>query len=70
MWTAILATLNLLHGTSYDVWSVNTEADYLEERQAADGAVADDPLSLLEALRPASEFRNVGSPHPTARSPR
>ena len=31
MWTAILATLNLLDGTDYDVWSVNTEAEYLEE---------------------------------------
>jgi len=31
MWTAMLATLNLLEGTFYDVWSVNTEAEYLEE---------------------------------------
>jgi protoporphyrinogen oxidase len=32
MWTAILATLNLLDGTSHDVWSVNTRGEYLEER--------------------------------------
>jgi len=32
MWTAILATLNLLDGTDYDVWSVNTEAEYHEEK--------------------------------------
>jgi protoporphyrinogen oxidase/predicted dehydrogenase len=31
MWTAILATLNVLDGAEHDVWSVNTEADYLEE---------------------------------------
>jgi hypothetical protein len=31
MWTAILATLNLLDDAGHDVWSVNTEADYLEE---------------------------------------
>jgi protoporphyrinogen oxidase/predicted dehydrogenase len=31
MWTAILAARNLIDGTSHDVWSVNTEADYLEE---------------------------------------
>jgi protoporphyrinogen oxidase/predicted dehydrogenase len=31
MWTAILATLNVLDGATHDVWSVNTEADYLEE---------------------------------------
>ena len=31
MWTAMLATLNIVDGTAHDVWSVNTEADYLEE---------------------------------------
>jgi protoporphyrinogen oxidase/predicted dehydrogenase len=31
MWTAILATLNIVDGAGHDVWSVNTEADYLEE---------------------------------------
>src|SRR5439155_21981039 len=36
MWTAILATLNLLDGTGYDVWSVNTEAEYLEEGDAVE----------------------------------
>jgi protoporphyrinogen oxidase len=36
MWTAILATLNLLDGTDYDVWSVNSEAEYLEEGEVVD----------------------------------
>ena len=36
MWTAILATLNLVADNSYDVWSVNTEADYLEEGDVVD----------------------------------
>jgi hypothetical protein len=31
MWTAILATLNLVDGAGHDVWSVNTEGEYLEE---------------------------------------
>ncbi|MDP9231138.1 MAG: Gfo/Idh/MocA family oxidoreductase [Actinomycetota bacterium] len=31
MWTAILAALNVIDGAGHDVWSVNTEADYLEE---------------------------------------
>jgi hypothetical protein len=31
MWTALLATLNVLDGAGHDVWSVNTEAEYLEE---------------------------------------
>jgi protoporphyrinogen oxidase len=31
MWTGILAAVNLIRGTSFDVWSVNTEAEYHEE---------------------------------------
>jgi protoporphyrinogen oxidase len=31
MWTAVLATLNLLDGTDHDVWSVNIEESYLED---------------------------------------
>jgi protoporphyrinogen oxidase len=40
MWTAILASLNQLDGTSYDVWSVNTEAEYLEEGEAVDALLS------------------------------
>ena len=36
MWTAMLATLNLVEGRRHDVWSVNTEADYLEEGELAE----------------------------------
>jgi len=39
MWTAILATLNLVAGTDYDVWSVNTEAEYHEEGEAVEAAL-------------------------------
>jgi protoporphyrinogen oxidase len=39
MWTAILATLNLTAGTDYDVWAVNTEAEYHEEGEAVDAAL-------------------------------
>jgi protoporphyrinogen oxidase len=31
MWTAMLATLNILDGADHDVWDVNTDAEYLEE---------------------------------------
>ena len=48
MWTAILATLNLLDGAGYDVWSVNTEADYLEEGDAVEGTL-DLDVSFREA---------------------
>jgi protoporphyrinogen oxidase len=41
MWTAILATLNLLDGASHDIWSVNTEDEYLEE-----GVLMDNTLEL------------------------
>jgi len=36
MWTAILATLNIVDGDDHDVWSVNTEAEYLEEGEVVD----------------------------------
>ena len=36
MWTAILATLNLVEGREFDVWSVNTEDAYLEEGEIGD----------------------------------
>ncbi len=36
MWTAILATLNLLDGSHHDVWAVNTEAAYHEEGELVD----------------------------------
>ena len=51
MWTAILATLNLLDGTDYDVWSVNTEASYHEEGEVVDGLL---DLSLADAMPAAS----------------
>jgi protoporphyrinogen oxidase len=39
MWTAILAALNLLDGAKHDVWSVNTEAEYLEEGQIVEAVL-------------------------------
>jgi protoporphyrinogen oxidase len=36
MWTAILATLNLVADADYDVWSVNTEAAYHEEGETVE----------------------------------
>jgi len=45
MWTAILATLNLVDGSNYDVWSVNTEAEYHEEGEAVESALASDALA-------------------------
>jgi protoporphyrinogen oxidase/predicted dehydrogenase len=37
MWTALLATLNLVDGDTHDVWEVNTEADYLEDGKVMEG---------------------------------
>jgi protoporphyrinogen oxidase len=45
MWTAILATINLLDGADHDVWSVNTEADYLEEGRVIDELLDFDELA-------------------------
>jgi protoporphyrinogen oxidase len=33
MWTAVLATMNLIDGGSRNVWSVNTRGEYLERRE-------------------------------------
>ena len=48
MLTAVLATVNLLEKASHDVWSVNTEAEYLEEgaRTDEEGVISD---AILEA---------------------
>jgi len=56
MWTAVLASLNLLDGESYDVWSVNTEAAYHEEGEAVEAALGGD---LISDLKPRLE---VGAP--------
>ena len=44
MWTAILAALNVIDGAAHDVWSVNVDAEYLEE-----GAVIE---AVLDAAVP------------------
>src|SRR2546428_1581482 len=31
MWTALLATLNVIEGARHEVWTVNTDAGYLED---------------------------------------
>ena len=47
MWTAILATLDLLDGTRHDVWSVNTEAAYHEQGEAVETVLALGPADGL-----------------------
>ena len=37
MWTAALATMNLIDGGSRDVWSVNTKGEYLETAGEVEG---------------------------------
>jgi protoporphyrinogen oxidase/predicted dehydrogenase len=39
MWTALLATLNVLDGAHHDVWDVNTEAEYHEEGELIEALV-------------------------------
>jgi protoporphyrinogen oxidase len=46
MWTAVLGTLNLVDGAGHDVWSVNADAEYLEEGELQD------PLDGLDRLDP------------------
>jgi protoporphyrinogen oxidase/predicted dehydrogenase len=58
MWTAILATVNAIDGSDYDVWSVNVEAEYLEEGEAVESLldfelVANVPPSAIDEVAPA-----------------
>jgi protoporphyrinogen oxidase len=49
MWTAFLATLNVLEGERiHDVWSVNIEAEYLEAGEAVDALLSLDLVPALE----------------------
>jgi protoporphyrinogen oxidase/predicted dehydrogenase len=51
MWTAILATLNVIDGGAHDVWSVNVDAEYLEEGELVDALFEPNvgvPVSLAE----------------------
>ena len=41
MWTAVLATLNLVEGATHDVWSVNTRGEYLEQQGELAAELAD-----------------------------
>ncbi len=45
MWTAALATLNLLDGAEHDVWSVNTDDSYLED--AGEVLAVDEGVELV-----------------------
>ena len=38
MYTAMLTVENIVNGTSYDVWEVNVEEEYHEEKAPAAGA--------------------------------
>jgi protoporphyrinogen oxidase/predicted dehydrogenase len=52
MWTAVLTAVNLLDGTDYDGWSVNTEADYHEEGKVVDAALHDTITGALSQRAP------------------
>jgi len=58
MWTAVLATLNLVDGTNYNVWDVNMEAEYHEEGEAVEGALD----SHHGAIGPALPHTEPGRP--------
>ncbi len=47
MWTAMLATVNLLDGADHDVWAVGTESDYLERGPVSESALGSE---LVDAV--------------------
>lgn len=51
MWTAILATLNVIDGAAHDVWSVNVDAEYLEEGELVD-AIFEPNVGVPVTLEP------------------
>jgi hypothetical protein len=67
MWSAILATLNHVDGTDYDVWAINTEDAYHEE-----GDVVDELLSIElvppQVVEEAAEVREHELERPAARA--
>jgi hypothetical protein len=63
MYTAMLTVENIVTGTTHDVWSVNVEEDYHEERDSNDkhggrlGTGRDAPViprAVLDARQPDS----------------
>ena len=48
MWTAILGMVNLLDGAHHDLWSVNVDAENLEEGQLVSEALE---LEFLSSVR-------------------
>jgi predicted dehydrogenase/protoporphyrinogen oxidase len=53
MWTAMLATMNILDGADHDLWSVNTEAEYIEEGELVEALLDFSPAdaSPVEHVR-------------------
>ena len=47
MWTAVLGTLNVVDGADHDVWSVNADAEYIEEGTLLDAL---DGLEVIEKV--------------------
>ena len=70
MWTAILATLNLVDGTEYDVWSVNTEAEYHEEGEPSTPSSMSTSSADAGRRSPSSSARTGARGSVEAASPR
>lgn len=55
MYTAMLTVENIVRGTSYDVWEVNVEEEYHEEKSpgsATSGTGRDAPVIPRDAFDP------------------
>jgi protoporphyrinogen oxidase len=70
MYTAMLTVENIVDGTSYDVWEVNVEEEYHEEKNPADSAVGaaattgtgrDAPVIPRDAFGPDHPVNRPGS---------
>lgn len=66
MYTAMLTVENIVQGAGHDIWSVNVEEEYHEEKDSPDGsseaATASDSADSASASRPS--VRNTGRDAP------
>jgi protoporphyrinogen oxidase len=64
MVTGAYAAMNLLHGESHDVWSVNADAVYLEEGSPLTGLI--DGIDLDPSAEPVAYTKPAADPKPVA----
>jgi hypothetical protein len=58
MMTALLTVENILSGDRHDVWSINVEEEYHEEKSSGEGTGRDAPMLPREVAKEADPGRS------------